>query len=129
MDSSYQQPSSKQPTQRKAHSLQEILNEFSPLTDITYKPVKVEDHREAQPLLPSTFTEDTHPFDYFILFFTRTLFNLITKNTNEYAAIHRINTEEERQREWTDLLVEELYVFISAIIYMGVHKEPKVSIY
>jgi hypothetical protein len=90
MDSSYQQPSSKQPTQRKAHSLQEILNEFSPLTDITYKPVKVEDHREAQPLLPSTFTEDTHPFDYFILFFTRTLFNLITKNTNEYAAIHRI---------------------------------------
>jgi hypothetical protein len=94
-----------------------------------YKPVKVEDHREAQPLLPSTFTEDTHLFDYFILFFTRTLFNLITKNINEYAAIHRINAEEERQREWTDLLVEELYVFIGGIIYMGVYKEPEVSMY
>ena len=129
MDSSCQQPSPKQPTQRKARSLQEILDEFSPLTDITYEPVKVEDHREAQPLLPSTFTEDSHPYDYFTLFFTRPLFNLITKNTNEYAAIHRINTEEEGQREWTDLLVEELYVFISAIIYMGVYEEPEVSMY
>ena len=30
---------------------------------------------------------------------------------------------QERAREWTDLLVEELYVFLGAIIYMGVHEE------
>jgi len=128
MDSSCQQPSPKQSTQRKTHSLQEILDEFSPLTDITYEPVKIEDHREAYALLPPTFTEHSHPYDYFALFFTPDLFNLITKNTNEYAAIHRINIEE-GQREWTDLLIEELYVFISAIIYMGVHEEPEVSMY
>jgi hypothetical protein len=129
MDSSYQQPSPKQPTQRKARSLQEILDEFSPLTDITYEPVKVEDHREASAHLPSTFTEHSHPYDYFTLFFTPDLFDLITKNTNEYASIHRINAEEEGLREWTDLLPTELYVFIGAIIYMGVHEEPRFSMY
>ena len=129
MDSSCQQPSPKQSTQRKARSLQEILDEFSLLTDITYELVKVEDRREAQPLLPPTFIEHSHPYDYFTLFFTPTLFNLIMKNINEYTAIYRIDVEEEGQREWTDLLVEELYVFIGAIIYMGVYEEPKVSMY
>jgi hypothetical protein len=99
MDSSRQRPSPKQPTQHKARSLQEILDEFSPLIDITYEPVKVKDHREAQPLLPSTFIEHSHLYNYFTLFFTPNLFNLITKNTNEYANIHRINIEKEGQRE------------------------------
>jgi hypothetical protein len=83
MDSSCQQPSLKQPTQHKARSLQEILDEFSPLTDIKYEPVKVEDHKEAHAHLPPTFTEHSHPYNYFALFFTPNLFNLITKNTNE----------------------------------------------
>ena len=99
MDSSCQQPSPKQPTQRKARSLQEILDEFSPLIDIIYKLVKVEDYREAQPLLPSTFIEDSYLYDYFTLFFTCPLFNLITKNINEYTAIYKINIEEEGQWE------------------------------
>ena len=30
---------------------------------------------------------------------------------------------QERAREWTDLLVEELYVFLGAIIYIGVHED------
>jgi hypothetical protein len=108
MDSSCQQPSTKQPfikqpfikqpTQHKEHSLQEILDEFSPLIDIIYKPVKVEDHREAYARLPPTFTEYSHLYDYFALFFIPDLFNLITKNTNEYAAIYRTNIEK-GQRE------------------------------
>ena len=117
MDSSYQQPSPKQPIQRKAHSLQEILKEFSPITDIIYKPIKVEDCKEAHARLLLTFIEHFYLYNYFALFFIPNLFNLITKNTNEYAAIHRRNTEE-RQREWTNLLIKELYIFISAIIYI-----------
>jgi hypothetical protein len=31
---------------------------------------------------------------------------------------------EERIREWLDLLVEELHVFLSVIIYMGVYNKP-----
>ena len=36
---------------------------------------------------------------------------------------------EEGMREWTDLLVDELYVFIGAIIYMGIREEPDTSMY
>ena len=36
---------------------------------------------------------------------------------------------QERAREWTDLLIEELYVLLGAIIYMGVHEEPDIEIY
>jgi hypothetical protein len=65
MDSSRQQPSSKKPTQRKERSLQEILDEFSPLTDITYEPVKVEDRREAYTIyhlpLQSTLIQNQGP--------------------------------------------------------------------
>ena len=38
-------------------------------------------------------------------------------------------TSEEGMREWTDLLVDELYVFIVAIIYMGIREEPDTSMY
>jgi hypothetical protein len=31
--------------------------------------------------------------------------------------------------EWSDLLIEELYVFIRVIIYMGVYKEPQIEMY
>ena len=84
-----QQPVPKQPTQRKARSLQQILDEFSPLTDIIYEPVKIEDYREVYPLLLPTFTEHSYLYDYFALFFTSNLFHLITKNTNQYIAIYR----------------------------------------
>jgi hypothetical protein len=40
-----------------------------------------------------------------------------------------MRVQQERAREWTDLLIEELYVFISAIIYIGVHDELVVEIY
>jgi hypothetical protein len=41
----------------------------------------------------------------------------------------RIHAVEEGMREWSDLLVAKLYVFIGAIIYMGIHKEPQIRIY
>jgi hypothetical protein len=32
-------------------------------------------------------------------------------------------------REWSDLLIKELYVFIGVIIYMGIYIEPQISMY
>jgi hypothetical protein len=43
--------------------------------------------------------------------------------------MQRIHVREEGTREWTDLLVEELYVFTRAIIYIGIHEEPDTSMY
>jgi hypothetical protein len=137
-DSSYasSQPSS-QPTsqsaksnKRKACSLEEILHEFGPIEQVLYTPFQTEQPRQpAKALLPSTFPTQPHPYDYFALFFTPDLFQTITKNTNRYANTHRIHAVEEGLREWSDLLIKELYVFIGVIIYMGIHKEPQTRMY
>jgi Transposase IS4 len=80
-------------------------------------------------MLPTSFPKNPHPFDYFALFFTPTLFQTITTNTNRYARLQKLHVQQERARLWSDVLVEELYVFIGAIIYMGVHEEPQVEMY
>ncbi|OCK99140.1 uncharacterized protein K441DRAFT_653614, partial [Cenococcum geophilum 1.58] len=110
------------PTQakrQKAQSLEDILLKLGPITSVSYEPFKCEPQQTAKALLPTSFPPKPHPFDYFSLFFTRDLFQTITTNTNRY----------ERAREWTDLLVEELYVFLGAIIYIGVHEEPQIEMY
>jgi Transposase IS4 len=115
---------------KKTKTLEQILAEFEPLNKVVFKPIQVEPQRAAQPLLPPTFTTTSHPFDYFALFFTHDLLELITKHTNQYAAIQRTQREEvQAQRDWFDLAVEELYVFIGAIIYMGIHAEPNIPLY
>jgi hypothetical protein len=45
-------------------------------------------------------------------------------NTNRYANKQRMIIVDKGLREWLDLLIEELYIFIRVIIYIGVHKEP-----
>ena len=113
-----------QPKRQKAQSLEDILLELGPITSISYEPFQGEPRQAARALLPTSFPQKPHPFDYFSLFFTRDLFQTITTNTNRYASIQRLHVAKERAREWTDLLIEELYVFIGAIIYIGIHKEP-----
>jgi hypothetical protein len=107
-----------QPTKRKAQSLEDLLHEFGPIESVSYTPFQPEQHQPAKALLPSTFPTQPHPYDYFTLFFTPDLFCTITTNTNRYANIQRIYTVEEGLCEWSDLLVEELYVFIGTIIYI-----------
>ncbi|KIM92469.1 hypothetical protein OIDMADRAFT_62577 [Oidiodendron maius Zn] len=111
-------------------TLQEILAQFEPLENVVFEPIQLEPQRAAQPLLPPSFSITSHPFDYFTLFFTHDLFQLITKHTNDYAAIKRLQEKDsEHKRMWFNLVVEELYVFIGSIIYMGIHEEPDISMY
>lgn len=117
------------PNRPKARSLEDILNEFGPIKAVSYTPFQIEQSRPANALLPSTFPTQPHPYDYFKLFFTPDLFRTITTNTNRYANIQRIHMADEGVREWSDLLVEELYVFIGVIIYMGIHTEPQIPGY
>jgi hypothetical protein len=118
-----------QPTKQKARTLEDILLEFGPITSVSFQPFQAEPTQLARATLPSSFPTNPHPFDYFTLFFTYNLFQTITTNTNRYASIQRLRVAQERAREWTNLLVEELYVFIGAIIYMGVHEEPQIPMY
>jgi hypothetical protein len=92
-------------------------------------PFKCEPEQTARALLPPSFPQNAHPFDYFSLFFTYDILCTITTNTNRYANLQSIHVRQEKAREWTDLLVEELYVFLGAIIYMGVYGEPAIEMY
>jgi hypothetical protein len=114
---------------KNTQSLANILHKLGPITDVSYKPFQPEPNRAPRAILPPTFPPKPHPFDYFSLFFTRELFQTITTNTNRYANMQRMRIAEERAREWADLLLEELYVFLGAIIYMGIYNEPQVKIY
>lgn len=118
-----------EPTRQKPRTLEDILLEFGPVGQVLYEPFQPEEpKRDATVHLPPTFPIRPHPYDYFALFFTPDLFETITRNTNQYTAIQRM-CGEPGQREWSNMLTEELYVFIGTIIYMGVHEEPRISMY
>jgi hypothetical protein len=124
---SFAQP--KRPPKVHSQSLEDILHQFGPITDVSYEPFQCEQPRQAaKAVLPTSFPSKPSPFDYFSLYFTHGLFQTITTNTNQYANIQRLKSEE-TAREWTNLLVEELYVFLGVIIYMGVHEEPQTPMY
>ncbi|PMD58731.1 uncharacterized protein K444DRAFT_724270, partial [Hyaloscypha bicolor E] len=114
---------------KSTQSLENILHKLGPITDVSYEPFQPEPRQPARALLPPTFPPKPRPFDYFSLFFTYEHLQTITTNTNRYASKQRLHIKGESVREWTDLLVEELHVFLGAIIYMGVHDEPQAEMY
>jgi len=75
-----------QSTNQKA-SLEDILLRLGPIIDVSYEPFQSEPKQPARALLPPSFPQNPHPFDYFSLFFTYDLFQTITINTNRYANI------------------------------------------
>jgi hypothetical protein len=112
----------------KTQLREELFAHFGDLKSVQFKPFQPEKDRPAKALLPSTFSTQPIPSDYFNLFFTSDLFDLIVRNTNKYASIQRLN-KAERAREWHELNTAELRVFIGVIIYMGVHYEPETTWY
>jgi hypothetical protein len=130
--SDYSSDDSSVPTQtkgRKSKVLEDILDKLGPADKVSYTPFKTELPQDPVPRLPPSFPSNPYPFDYFSLFFTPDLFKTITKNTNTYAGIYRIRVLQENAREWSNLLLEELYVFIGVVLYMGVHYEPQIELY
>ena len=118
-----------QPTGRKSKVLEDIIEQLRPVTNVVYTHFECEPRQSAKALLPASFPSNPRPFDYFSLFFTPDIFKTITTNTNRYANLHRMRVQQERAREWSDLLLEELHTFIGAVIYMGIHHEPKIELY
>ena len=113
----------------KLQALEDILNEFGPITSVSFEPFECETPRPAKAILPPDFPPSAHPYDYFALFFTPTLLQIITSNTNRYANLQRMRVKQERARQWRDLVVEEIYVFLGVLIYMGIHEEPRIDMY
>jgi hypothetical protein len=113
----------------KAPSLEDILHEFGPINEVSFALFQIKQLQPIKALLPLTFPIQPHLSNYFTLFLTNDLLCTITININRYANIYRIQVVDKGLREWLDLLVEELCVFVRAIIYMGVYKEPQIEMY
>ena len=114
---------------KKIPTLNEIFNEFEPITGVAFEPFKCEDPRPASAILPPDFLPSTDPFDYFALVFTPALLRIITINANRYTNLQQMAVKQETARQWHPLVVEELSVFIGALIYMGVQEEPRKDMY
>jgi hypothetical protein len=110
---------------KKSDLLSLLSQEFR---DVKFDPFIPEKGCQAKALLPPTFPSNPILHDYFTLLFPSNLYDIIVQNTNKYAAIQRLK-QEERQREWVDLLPEELRVFLGAVIYMGVYDAPYTANY
>ena len=113
---------------KKTHLLEELVTSFRDLKSIEFEPFQLEQECPAKALLPSNFPIQLLPSDYFNLFFTPDLYELIVRNTNKYAAIQRLDKVKKVQEQY-ELNVAELQVFIRVIIYMGVYLEPETAWY
>ena len=78
----------------KADLVDTLISEFGDLQSIQFELFQPEKERPVRAVLPSNFPTQLVPSDYFNLFFTSDLFELITRNTNKYAAIQRLDTAE-----------------------------------
>src|SRR5271170_5751629 len=84
-------------TSKKTHILEELFTQFGDLQSIQFEPFQPEQARDTRALLPPTFPINAAPSDYFDLFFTSDLFDLIVRNTNKYASIQRLDKTEKRR--------------------------------
>jgi hypothetical protein len=81
------------PPKQKPRTLQDILNEFGDPEKVQFDPFQPEAYRKAYATLPPSFPSRPQPIDFFSLFLTDDLWQIITKNTNRYAAFQqRTNT-------------------------------------
>ncbi len=76
---------------KKAQLLEDISLLYRDLKTIKFEPFQPEKERVAQVLLLTDFLTKPVPANYFNLFFTSDLFDLIIRNTNKYASIQRLN--------------------------------------
>jgi len=118
-----------QPAGQKSKVLEDIINKLGLVTNVSYTPFECEPRQPAKALLPASFPSNPRPFDYFSLFFTPNIFKTITMNTNQYVGIYRMQVQQERAQEWSELFLEELYTFVGVLIYMGIHYEPRIKLY
>ena len=116
--------------QKTSDKITQLIADFRDLESLKYTLFQPEPDRPAQAILPLDFptSPPPQPIDYFNLFFTPDLFDIITRNTNTYASHERLKNEE-RAQEWTPLISSELRVFIGALIYIGIHIAPNIETY
>lgn len=69
--------------------------------------------------------------DFFKLFFTAQLMNMICENTNKYAWMHILDrqTYAEKDGSWKNFTPDEVMQCIAILIYMGIVELPRLHLY
>jgi hypothetical protein len=75
------------PKKQKAEPFKDILLEFGLITHVSYEPFQPDLEQVARVLLATYFPQKLYLFNYFTLFFTDKLFQIIITNANRYASI------------------------------------------
>ncbi|XP_065190774.1 piggyBac transposable element-derived protein 4-like [Sycon ciliatum] len=87
----------------------------------------------AQPGLQVPVPPESSPYDYVNLFLTDAFWDLLVNETNRYAAqfiaAHPNLPRRSRYRDWYDVDVGEMKVFLSVHLLMGLLWKPEVDLY
>lgn len=100
-------------------------------------PTKEELSQRLQPLLPISqpprlqlpnSLDLESPYAIFTLFISEEIFEFISQSTNQYAQ-QKIVEDSTTGRSWKETTAAEIKVFFGILIYMGVHKSPRIDSY
>ena len=80
---------------------------------------------------PIAILNANNPFILWQLFFPPEHINIIMIYTNSNAALYYKQSPDRlpHAREWQQLTMNELYAYFAILIYIGIHKEPRITDY
>jgi len=86
--------------------------------------------RPPQLHLPSSLDIDS-PYALFTLFISEDTIQYISQSTNEYAQRKQASDTSESSpgRYWKDTTVVDIKIFLGILIYMGIHRSPRIESY
>lgn len=106
------------------------MAELPTIESIQYTPLQTT-LREPQLRLPNTIDMNS-PYALFSLFFKEEIIEKISQSTNVYAKRKRdseMENEEIKPRSWQKTNAAEIKVFLGILVYMGVHRSPRIDHY
>ena len=71
---------------------------------------------------------DSEPLDYFKLFFTDGLIDMIVLETNKYAEQQQVS-KGQRDPYWKPVTADDIYKYIYTLIVFGLHPFPEIRLY
>jgi hypothetical protein len=94
-----------------------------------YKPTPMT-HKKTISGEKTNFTVQSHPTEYWRLFFDETFMKALANYTNDHASIIRNDIRRKNKRKlWTNTSAEELELFIGMILAMGMVQKNSISSY
>jgi hypothetical protein len=122
-----QQPD-QQSNAKSRSNLEDLLSGLPPLEKVLFEPLSM-----ATPFSPTVYIPSTanilSPYSIFSLFIPENIYSTISTNTNIYALQKGAGLTSLHGRTWCDTTANEIKIFIAIVLYMGVHRSPRMEDY